>query len=57
MKSSKRIYIVYVVIVFICLTIGYAVLNSMITISGKSNISKNICYYLENKRRCNCECK
>ena len=41
MRKDKNIYLILIVVLLICITIGYAVLNSTLNINGKSNISKN----------------
>ena len=40
MKKNNN-YFILLLILLICISIGYAVLNSTLTINGKSNISKN----------------
>ena len=40
-RNDKKLYIYLIIIVFFCVSFGYAVLNSTLTINGKSNISKN----------------
>ena len=41
-RNKKNIFIVFVVLILISVTIGYALLNTTININGKSSISKNI---------------
>ena len=40
-RKNKSIYIVLIVVLLICVTIGYAVINTTLNINGKSSISKN----------------
>ena len=40
-RNNKSIYIVLLMVVLISVTIGYAVINSTLNITGKSSISKN----------------
>ena len=39
--KSKKMYVVFVIVALLCVSVGYAVLNSTLIINGKSNISKN----------------
>ena len=39
--NNKSFYIFFIIIVFVGVTIGYAVINSTLNINGKSSISKN----------------
>ena len=41
MRRNNNMYIVIITVLLLCVTIGYAVLNSTLNITGKSNISKN----------------
>ena len=41
MGKNKNIYIYLIVVLLLVMTIGYALLNSTLNITGKSNISKN----------------
>ena len=41
MKRNNNMYIVIIAVLLLCVTIGYAALNSTLNITGKSNISKN----------------
>ena len=39
-RINKNIF--FIIVFLLCISVGYAVLNSTLIINGKSNISKNI---------------
>ena len=40
-SKNKKTYVLLIIVALLCVTIGYAVLNSTLTITGKTNIGKN----------------
>ena len=40
-RKNKSIYIILIIVLLICVTIGYAVINTTLNINGKSSVSKN----------------